>query len=96
MNRFGKAKIESLVSIEQIGLSTSGRTKIFGVYSKKDIERGLDGDIGIIKWHGPWRKYVYETGESFYDVDCLRYIADFIEKEMEVQKTLGKDERWAD
>lgn len=84
--RFGKAPIEQLVEIWIIGYSDSGKTFIFGVQSKHSNSR-----IGIIKWHGAWRKYVYETGDSFYDADCLRYIADACESFTQTHMRLKKE-----
>lgn len=67
--------VKKWVSIELLGTSPSGKTNIWLVSGKN----GADDQIGYIKWHGPWRKYVYFSDEAFYDWDCLRYIADFCE-----------------
>lgn len=63
------------IEIIEAGTSPSGKTKIWHVINKdQQIE------IGLIRWHGPWRKYVFEQPEgAFYDWECLRMIADFIE-----------------
>ena len=71
--------VKKWVDILPIGESPTGKTKIWGVKSYRD-----EGSIGIIKWHGAWRKYVYHSDEAFYDWDCLRLIANFCE-----EQTLG-------
>lgn len=51
------------------------KTKAWIIYLRANME-----EIGIIKWHGGWRKYVlhhYQGG--FYDWDYLRAMADFCE-----------------
>ncbi len=90
--KFGKAPIESLIGIHQIGVSDTRRTKIFAVFSKR-----TEGDeFGIIKWYGPWRKYIFETSKAnFFDSDCLRMIADFCDEQTELQKTLKPGEGWS-
>lgn len=51
------------------------KTKVWNVIGYRDGD-----DIGIIKWAGNWRKYVYYIqSDSYYDWDCLRLIADFCE-----------------
>ena len=84
--RLGKAPIEKLVEIWIVGATDSGKTFIFAVTSKLSQDR-----IGIIRWHGAWRKYVYETGDSFYDPDCLRYIADACERFTQTHLRLKKE-----
>lgn len=80
------------IEIVWTDVSASGRTKIFEV---RNTTKPEVGGIGIIRWHGPWRGYVYECDASFYDAKCLQQIADFIRVANEDQKTLGKEERWA-
>lgn len=65
--------VKKYITFEEAGTSPTGKTKIWRVLSVSDDE------IGYIKWHGAWRKYVYFTSNSFYDWDCLRLIADFCE-----------------
>ncbi len=67
--------VKKWVTFTEAGTSASGKTKIWHVTGKNGPADG----IGIIRWHGPWRKYVYESDEAFYDPDCLRLIADFLE-----------------
>lgn len=67
--------VSPYIDIIEVGASPSGKTKIFHVVNRRNPE-----DVpGIIKWHGPWRKYVYESGPAIYDWKCLRQIADFCE-----------------
>jgi hypothetical protein len=67
--------VKKWVNITQVGLSPSGKTKVWHVTGKD----GPNDGIGEIKWHGAWRKYVYYSDEAFYDWDCLRLIAEFCE-----------------
>lgn len=57
-------------------LRPGAKTRVWYVINK----RNPDDIPGIIKWNGGWRKYVYYSGEAFYDWQCLRQIADFIEQ----------------
>lgn len=69
--------VKKWVTFTEAGTSKSGLTKIWHVTGKNGPEDG----IGIIRWHGAWRKYVYESDPAFYDWDCLRLIAEFIEEQ---------------
>jgi hypothetical protein len=63
------------IDIVEVGTSKSGITKIWHVVNKNNPD-----DIpGVIAWNGGWRKYVYYSGDAYYDWQCLRQIADFIE-----------------
>lgn len=73
--RFGHKPIQELITFEEVGTSPSGKTKVWHVVNTHNNHDA----IGIVRWHGAWRKYVYECDSSFYDWDCLRLIADFIE-----------------
>lgn len=56
--------------------SPTGKTKVFQIQSK-------DGQVvlGQVKWYGPWRKYCfYPEGQTIFEWDCLRDIAEFCEK----------------
>lgn len=70
--------VSPYIEITQVGLSPTGKTKIWEV---RNISQGTNAhDIpGFIKWRGAWRGYVYECEASFYDAKCLRQIADFID-----------------
>ncbi len=60
------------------GLSDTGKTKRLVVVAKKDGTR-----LGEIRWAGAWRKYAFFPEPStYYENDCLRDIAGFIEKLM--------------
>lgn len=75
--RMGHKPISSFIEFRDGGTSPSGITKIWYVVNTMS---GQDDQIGYIRWHGAWRKYVYQVpDESFYDWECLRFIADFIE-----------------
>lgn len=63
------------ISISWSGSSPSGKTSIFSVTNNRSGD-----ELGIIKWHGPWRQYVFFAAPStLYSRGCLRDIIDFIE-----------------
>lgn len=67
--------VSPFIEIVDMGLSASGKTHVWYVTNKRN-----PGDIpGIIRWHGPWRGYVYSCEASFYDSKCLKQIAEFLE-----------------
>jgi hypothetical protein len=50
------------------------KTKVFSVVNKS-------GDVlGFVKWHGPWRRYVFivDAAGNFFDAEWLADIQDFI------------------
>lgn len=63
------------VTFDYFGVSASGKTKIWTVHST------AGGSLGEVRWFAPWRKYAYypQTG-CLFEEDCLRDIADFVEK----------------
>lgn len=72
-----KRKEYKWIVIEECGRSNSGKTLIFRVFNK-DYS---DVDLGIIKWNGGYRKYAfYPDGNSYYEEDYLRNIAEFLEE----------------
>ena len=75
---FGHKPIQELIKFVDNGVSPSGITRRWLVVNTIKPE---DDCIGVIRWHGAWRKYVYECDSSFYDWECMRLIADFIEAE---------------
>ena len=75
------------IEILEVGKSPSGKTSIWEVRNKNTQEY-----LGRIKWHGAWRKYVFESPPSelfwIYDSQCLTQIAQFLEKSNRWHKTL--------
>lgn len=56
--------------------SPSGKTMIFYVMNKLYNE-----NLGEIKWNPGYRKYAfYPSKKTFYEEDCLRDIAEFLEQ----------------
>jgi hypothetical protein len=65
------------ITIKEEGFSASGKTKIFSVVNNEHT----DYWIGLIKWNSGYRKYAfYPSTESYYEEDCLKDIAEFLEK----------------
>lgn len=62
--------------IEIVEVPNEGkRTKIWNIINKQTQEI-----VGLVKWYGGWRKYVYHHNDNGYsDWDFLRLIADFCE-----------------
>lgn len=46
-----------------------------------------DDILGLIKWHGPWRRYCYfPSCAAVYSDGCLDDIRDFIDKQMKARE----------
>jgi hypothetical protein len=61
-------------------------TKVFNVYAK-------DGDVllGVIRWHGPWRKYCYfPEPKTVYEWVCMTDIGSFCKEETKYYNEKGK------
>lgn len=63
-------------------ISDTGKTKVWSV------ENSHDGSfLGIVKWHGPWRKYVlFAERQCIWSPDCLRDVVGFIEARMKERR----------
>jgi hypothetical protein len=65
----------SWIRFEEREPSASGKTKRWAVCSHTSQD-----SLGIIAWYTPWRKYCFHPGgNTIYEQDCLRDIADFCE-----------------
>ncbi len=51
------------------------KTKRFTVLGS----RGEGDLIGLVRWSGTWRQYIFESFSATYNPACLREIADFVE-----------------
>ncbi len=61
---------------------TTGKTQAWQVCNKRHGDQ-----LGIIKWHGPWRQYCYfPTVQAVYSVGCLQDINNFIKAEMQKRR----------
>lgn len=78
--------VSPYIEFKDMGLSASGKTRVWYVVNKNNP----DDVPGIIKWNGGWRKYVYHSGPAYYDWQCLRQIADFIEDQTKIHKEKKK------
>ena len=78
MNKEEELKKEyKWIIIRWTGLSKSGKTSTFEVVNK-DYQ---DIPLGVIRWNGGYRKYAfYPLNESYYEEDCLKNIAEFLEE----------------
>lgn len=62
------------VSLKREGVSSTGKTDIWGVYNRNE-----DDYLGVVKWYSPWRKYIfYPEGDTFYDDKCMKEISIFL------------------
>jgi hypothetical protein len=66
----------SYLNFVEEGLSDSGKTKFWGVYSAPLVF------LMRVSWYAPWRRYTVDTGgcKTICDSACLREIADFLDK----------------
>ncbi len=56
-------------------IANKPKTRVFGVCSKSS-----DVQLGIIKWHGPWRQYCFfPASDTLYSRGCLQDINNFLE-----------------
>lgn len=79
-HKFGYKPIETFIEFR---LQTRPDNKRTDMWEVVNTMRGDEVYCGYIAWHGPWRKYVFHAPEAaFYDVDFLRYVADFIDRQM--------------
>lgn len=65
----------SFLRFFETGASPSGKTRVWSVRS---VYGGAD--LGVVKWHAPWRRYCFFPGPALFEEDCLRDIADFVEE----------------
>ncbi len=71
-------RVDKYMRFVSKGTSPTGITKRWVLQNTRTGEI-----VGWVQWHGPWRRYCYFDKEaSLYDSDCLRLIADFLEKAM--------------
>ena len=70
------------ITFDLAGKSRSGKTRIWYVRTRDNLTV-----IGMIRWYGRWRRYVYEPApHTVYEQECLRDIASFIEERTSEQK----------
>lgn len=67
--------------LDFVDFGVTCKTKRFSINTKT-------GDfIGVIKWHGAWRKYCFfPHGDTVWDSKCLNEILTFISDLMEKRK----------
>jgi hypothetical protein len=65
----------------------TGKTKVWSVDNSND-----GSHLGVVKWHGAWRKYVLLTEPNcIWSPDCLADVAHFIgERMVERRRVTGK------
>lgn len=58
--------------------SKSKKTKLWFV--RKDSHKELAECLGVIKWHGAWRQYVFiPENNTIWDKNCLSKVWDFLD-----------------
>jgi hypothetical protein len=64
-------------------IADSGKTKIWSVDNAHDMSY-----LGLVKWHGPWRQYVFVTPglNTIWNPACLDEMSAFIRTQMEERK----------
>ncbi len=63
------------ISISWAGTSASGKTDLYTVTNNHS-----GGVLGRIKWHGPWRRYVFLPADhTLYSPGCLMDIMEFLD-----------------
>jgi hypothetical protein len=70
------------IEFVELRVSASGITKIWSV-----VDRSNGSPLGQISWFGRWRRYSFMPNAStVWEQDCLRCIAEFIEKKTREHK----------
>jgi hypothetical protein len=68
--------------LQFIELPYEGKTLILDVCTADGEE-----ELGFIKWHAPWRQYIFEPNEdTIFSHDCLQEIVDKIKALMAQRK----------
>lgn len=75
---------------------STGYQRTTNIYEVLPKGAGLQLRLGVIKWFGRWRKYVFEPyAETVYEETCLREISQFIEEETKSQRKTAAAKRKA-
>ena len=73
--------------IDFIFIESTGKTEIYKVVSKESAFL-----LGHIKWHGPWRQYVFfPQAETIFEKTCLEDIKIFLIDLMSIRKEAKKN-----
>jgi len=68
-----KNRVEKYITFKE--LPPLAKTRRWYVIDKNDVP------FAIIKWYGGWRRYVcYLQADCWVDSDCMRLVADFLDK----------------
>lgn len=73
------------------------RTEIWAVWCV--MKNGPVTDLGWVKWHAPWRRYVFVPlnsgawGHSVFDAECLSTLATFCGSQTSQRKEARKREK---
>ena len=60
----------------------NGKTKIWHVLTKDTSSK-----LGQVRWYAPWRRYTFwPNANCVFEQDCLRDIADFVQKKTEAHR----------
>ncbi len=71
--------------------SKSGKTNIWAIYTKNQEELFSDLRLGQVQWRSPWRTYAFfPEGDTLYNAECLRDIAQFCEDKTKEHRQLLK------
>ncbi len=78
-------QLMSWIIFEHAGPSKSGKTHEWRVQPKDNGD--LAACIGVVKWYAGWRGYAFMPyGNTVFEEDCLREIADFCERQTREHK----------
>jgi len=60
--------------IEFVRVEEKPKTSVWSCRNRKSGD-----ELGIVRWHGPWRRYCYfPSVQAVYSEGCLTDIADFL------------------
>jgi hypothetical protein len=67
------------IHFDEVG--NTGKTKIWAVMSNSSGDR-----LGTIKWHGPWRCYVFvPEWNTIWNIGCLETVNGFIRAQVKLR-----------
>lgn len=78
----GEIDVSEYITIKWGWSTPTGKTSIYVVTNNR-----TESELGLIRWHGPWRQYVFVPRDgTIYSSGCLRDIDSFIEKLHEARR----------
>lgn len=76
--------MDKMTYMKFIERKTANKTKVISVENNEGLR------IGVISWHSPWRKYVFEAEDNtIFDEKCLEELTQQLSKLREERKFIN-------